>query len=327
MEWKKIVADYQQSSTPRAVWQLVNTLVPYAALWYCMHLAMQVSVALALALSVIAGLFLVRIFIIFHDCGHGSFFKSNTANDIVGFITGMLTFTPYFHWRWEHSIHHSTCGDLDRRGVGDIWTLTVKEYLQASKAKRFVYRVARNPIVLFLLAPLILFLIYQRIPNPKASRREKHSVWWMNLGVTAMGAALIAWLGWKEFLILQLPTMGIAGTAGVWMFYVQHQYDTVYWEKHNDWDYTSAALQGSSFYKLPKVLQWFSGNIGFHHIHHLNPRIPNYNLERCHNSHEIFTSIPPLTLRTSLKSLSLRLWDEDSKTLVGFSHLKRLQPA
>jgi len=327
MEWKKIVADYQQSSTPRAVWQIVNTLVPYAALWYCMHLAMQVSVALAMALSVVAGLFLVRIFIIFHDCGHGSFFKSNTANDGVGFITGMLTFTPYFHWRWEHSIHHSTCGDLDRRGVGDIWTLTVKEYLQASKAKRFVYRVARNPIVLFLLAPLILFLIYQRIPNPKASRREKHSVWWMNLGVTAMCAALIAWLGWKEFLILQLPTMGIAGTAGVWMFYVQHQYDTVYWEKHNDWDYTSAALQGSSFYKLPKVLQWFSGNIGFHHIHHLNPRIPNYNLERCHNSHEIFTSIPPLTLRTSLKSLSLRLWDEESKTLVGFSHLKRLQPA
>jgi len=327
MEWKKIVADYQQSSTPRAVWQIVNTLVPYAALWYCMHLAMQVSVALAMALSVVAGLFLVRIFIIFHDCGHGSFFKSNTANDVVGFITGMLTFTPYFHWRWEHSIHHSTCGDLDRRGVGDIWTLTVKEYLQASKAKRFVYRVARNPIVLFLLAPLILFLIYQRIPNPKASRREKHSVWWMNLGVTAMCAALIAWLGWKEFLILQLPTMGIAGTAGVWMFYVQHQYDTVYWEKHNDWDYTSAALQGSSFYKLPKVLQWFSGNIGFHHIHHLNPRIPNYNLERCHNSHEIFTSIPPLTLRTSLKSLSLRLWDEESKTLVGFSHLKRLQPA
>ena len=327
MEWKKIVAEFQQSSAPRAIWQIVNTLVPYGLLWWGMHEALKISLALTLALSCIAGLFLVRVFIIFHDCGHGSFFKSSTANDAVGFFTGMLTFTPYFHWRWEHSVHHSTCGDLDRRGMGDIWTMTVKEYLEAPKWKRFVYRVARNPIVLFVLAPLALFLIYQRFPDPKASSRERRSVWWMNLGVLVMITVGSLLLGWKEYWMLQIPTMAVAGSTGVWMFYVQHQYETVYWETHETWDYTSAALHGSSFYKLPKILQWFSGNIGFHHVHHLNPRIPNYNLERCHNSHPIFTSIKPLTLRTSLKSMSLRLWDEESKSLVTFSHLKKLRMA
>lgn len=326
-EWKKIVATFQQSSTPRAVWQLVNTFVPYVLLWAAMHWAYQFSIPLAMCFSLVAGLVLVRVFIIFHDCGHGSFLKSSTANDVIGYITGLLTFTPYFHWRWEHSIHHATCGDLDRRGVGDIWTMTVKEYMEASPTKRAVYRVARNPVVLFLIAPLVLFLVYQRFPKKNASKRERNSVWWMNLGIAALASGMIALLGWKEFLVLQIPTMAVAGSAGVWMFYVQHQYEDVYWEHHDSWDYTSAALQGSSFYKLPKILQWFSGNIGFHHIHHLNPRIPNYNLERCHNSHPVFTSVPPITLRTSLKSLSLRLWDDESKSLVGFSHLKALRPA
>ena len=325
MEWKKIVADYQQSSTPRAVWQLVNTLVPYAALWYCMHLAMQVSVALALALSVIAGLFLVRIFIIFHDCGHGSFFKSKTANDVLGFICGVLTLTPYYHWRWEHSIHHATAGDLDRRNVGDIWTMTVQEYLEASRWKRFAYRLARNPFVLFGLAPLFLFVVLQRIPAAKANPRERDSVHIMTLAVLLMATGLSWIFGLKAYLVIQLTAMMVAGGAGVWMFYIQHQFEDVYWERGENWDYTAAALQGSSFYKLPSILQWFSGNIGFHHIHHLSPRIPNYNLQRCHEADPLFQAVKPVTLLTSLKSFNLRLWDEQMKKLVSFRHLRDLK--
>ena len=323
-EWKAIVARYQNSSTARSVWQIINTLVPYAALWVLMAWSLQGPYWVTLLLSVLAGLFLVRVFIIFHDCGHGAFFKSKTASNVVGFITGMLTFTPYFHWRWEHSLHHATCGDLDRRGTGDIWTMTVEEYLAAPKWKRFVYRLARNPIVLFGIAPPLLFMVYQRFYNKKAGRREKASVWWMNLAVVAMSAGLIWWLGWKGWLMIQLPVMTVAGAAGVWMFYVQHQFENSYWEHHGEWDFTHAALVGSSYYKLPKVLQWFTGNIGFHHIHHLSPRIPNYYLEACHHSNEVFRRVPHISLLSSLRCLKLRLWDEKNHQMVGYDHLRKI---
>jgi omega-6 fatty acid desaturase (delta-12 desaturase) len=237
----------------------------------------------------------------------------------------VLTFTPYFHWRWEHSIHHATSGDLDRRGTGDVWTMTVQEYLESSRWKRFAYRLARNPLVLFVLAPLYLFVIRQRFPSSTASKRERHSVYWINLGIFTVAAGLTYIFGFKAYALIQLIIIGIAGSAGVWLFYVQHQFEGVYWERREHWDYTTAALQGSSFYKLPKILQWFSGNIGFHHLHHLSSRIPNYNLEKCHNAHPIFQSVKPVTLLGSLKSFSFRLWDEQQRKLVSFSHLRTLR--
>ena len=327
-EWKAIVAEFQRPSRGRASWQLVNTLGGYALLWALMYWSLTVSAWLTAGLAILAGGFLVRIFIIFHDCGHGSFLKSRVANDVAGFVCGMLTFTPYHHWRWEHALHHASSGDLDRRGVGDIWTMTVREYLAAPRWRRVAYRLSRNPGVLFLLAPAPLFLIRERFPSPKANARERNSVWWMNLAVAAMVGAMVWMFGWQAYLLIQITISLVGGALGVWMFYVQHQFDDVYWERGEEWNYTAAALQGSTFYRLPKVLQWFSGNIGFHHIHHLSPRIPNYNLERCHNSHPIFTEVKPLTFLRSLKSINLHLWDEQARRLVSFGDLRgRPQPS
>ena len=324
-EWKQIVLEYQKPSRWRALWQILNTLGSYALLWYLMYRALTVSWWLALPLAILAGAFLVRVFIIFHDCGHGSFFKSGKANDVLGFITGLLTFTPYYQWRWEHALHHATAGHLDKRGTGDIWTLTVEEYLESSPWKRLAYRLARNPAVLFVIAPLVVFLIKQRFPTAGASKRERHSVYWMNLAIAGMVGGMSVVFGFKAYLLLQLTALSVAGAAGYWLFYVQHQFEGVYWERGDEWDYTAAALKGSSFYKLPRILQWFSGNIGYHHIHHLSSRIPNYNLERCHKAHLIFQNVKPLTLFSSLKSFTYRLWDEQRKKLVGFGHVRELR--
>ena len=322
--WKEIVLRYQKPCIGRATWQMINTIVPYAALWVLMYLTKDISWWLTIPLAVLAGAFTVRMFIIFHDCGHGSFFKSQKANHIVGTITGILTFTPYFHWRWEHAIHHSSSGDLDRRGMGDVWTLTVQEYLESSRWRRFSYRLARNPFILFLIAPMILFLGINRVPK-KAPARERYSVHLTTLAIGMMSVGLILAFGWKAFLIIQLTILAVAGSAGVWLFYVQHQYEGVYWERSDKWDYVSAALHGSSFYKLPKILQWFSGNIGFHHIHHLSARIPNYNLERCHKAEPLFQKVKPITLLSSLKSFTFRLWDEQHRRLVGYGYLRTLR--
>ena len=320
-----MVAGYQKPAIWRSLWQVVNSLVPYAALWYLAYLSLAVSWWITVPLAVLAGGFLVRVFIIHHDCGHGSFFKSRMANDVLGFITGVLTFTPYYQWRGEHALHHSTAGDLDRRGTGDVWTLTVQEYLESSRWNRFLYRLARNPVVLFVIAPLFLFVVKHRFTSPKATRRERHSVYWTNLAVLALATGLSLIFGLKAYLVIQLTAMMVAGSAGVWLFYVQHQFEGVYWERRGAWDYTAAALQGSSFYKLPKVLQWFSGNIGFHHIHHLSSRIPNYNLEKCHDANPLFQSVKAVTLFPSLKSFTFRLWDEPRKKLVGYGHLRLLR--
>jgi omega-6 fatty acid desaturase (delta-12 desaturase) len=323
--WKEIVAKYQKSALWPSLWQVANTLVPYAAVWWLMYLSLAVSWWLALPLAVLAGGFMVRVFIIFHDCGHGSFFASARANNVLGFMTGVLTFTPYFHWRWEHAAHHATSSDLDRRGMGDVWTLTVQEYLEASRWKRFAYRLARNPFSLFGLAPLFLFLVKQRFAAPQAPRREQNSVFWTNLAAGFMAAWLCWVFGFKAYLLLQLLVVMVAGSAGIWLFYVQHQFDGVYWERNANWDYRTAALKGSSFYKLPKVLQWFSGNIGFHHIHHLSPRIPNYNLEKCHRAEPLFQTVKPVTLFSSFKSFTFRLWDEQRRSLVGYRALRALR--
>ena len=323
--WKEIVAPYQIPSARRGIVQIANTLLPYLALWVAMYFARTISWWLVVPLAALAAGFLVRLFIIHHDCGHGSFFRSRQANDTIGYVTGILTFTPYHHWRWEHALHHATSGDLDRRGTGDIWTLTVQEYLESSRWRRFAYRLARNPVILFVIAPLYLFLIQHRFARENASRRERDSVFWTNLGLAGVAAGASAIFGVKGYVLIQFMILLFSGAAGVWLFYVQHQFDGVYWERSGEWDYVRAALQGSSFYKLPKVLQWFSGNIGFHHIHHLSSRIPNYHLEKCHESEPLFQSVRPVTLVESLRSFTFRLWDEQRRRLVGYDHVRALR--
>ncbi len=321
--WKPLVAEFQKPSRWRATWQILNSVGGYALLWYCMYLSLSVSWWLTVPIAILAGGVLIRVFIIFHDCGHGSFFKSKKANAAWGFITGLLTFTPFYHWRWEHNTHHATTGNLERRGVGDVPTLTVDEYLASSSWGKFKYRVSRNPFVLFAIAPLAIFVGVQRLPFRRAKRREKVSVWVMNIAIVALAWGLITIFGFIPWLVCQVIAMAIAGGGGFWLFYVQHQYEDAYWEHSENWDYTDAALKGSSFYKLPIVLQWFSGNIGFHHIHHLSAKIPNYNLERCHNSNPMFAEVEPMTLRGSFRSLAFRLWDEKAKKLISFGQLKR----
>jgi omega-6 fatty acid desaturase (delta-12 desaturase) len=316
--WKAAIARFQSSSPHKAVWQLINTFVPYAILWYAMYRSVSMAYWLTLPLAVLAAGFLARIFIIFHDCGHGSFFKSKSANRAVGFLCGLLTLTPYGHWHWQHALHHRSSGDLDRRGAGDIWTLTVREYLESSRWRRLAYRLARNPFVLFVLAPLYLFVIDQRFPSSAAPAGARRSVHWMNLAIIAMACTLSALMGIKTYLFIQLLVSALAGAAGIWLFYVQHQFEGTYWQRGNDWSYTAAAFNGSSFYKLPSILQWFSGNIGFHHIHHLSPRIPNYNLQRCHEASSLFRTVKPISLLLSLRCLTFRLWDEQRGQLVGY---------
>lgn len=323
--WKSAVAEFQQPDAARAGWQLVNSIGGFALTWLLMYFAVGLSWWLTVPLAVIAGGLMVRIFIIFHDCGHGSFLRSKRANSICGFICGALTFTPYHRWRWEHARHHARSGNLDHRGVGDIWTMTVQEYLDAPAWTRFRYRFVRNPLVLFGIGPVFLMLVKERLPCRNGEARERRSVWWMNLAVLGLVLGLGSLFGWVNYLVIQFIMLWVAGSCGVWLFYIQHQYEHVYWERGDNWNYTAAALEGSSYYRLPRVLQWFSGNIGFHHIHHLCPRIPNYHLQRCHESSPLFQQVPQITLRSSLKSLSLRLWDEASRQLVGFRHLKTLR--
>jgi omega-6 fatty acid desaturase (delta-12 desaturase) len=320
---RAVLTRFQRPSAARATWQIVNTFIPYFLLWYLMYHVSQISLWLTLPLAMLAGSLLVRVFIFFHDCGHGSFFKSHRANAIVGFIAGVLTFTPFYHWRWQHGIHHGTSGHLDKRGVGDVWTMTVREYLDSSRWRRFSYRLVRNPFILFVIAPLYVFLIRQRFASSTASPRERRSVLWMNLALLCVVVSMSWIFGFWTYLLLQTTAWMVAGATGIWLFYIQHQFEDAYWERSETWDYTAAALQGSSYYKLPRILQWLSGNIGFHHIHHLSPSIPNYNLQRCHEADPVFQNVKPITLFASLKSLRLRLWDEAAKKLVGFRHMRR----
>ncbi len=325
-EWKAVVKDFTQPRLGAATWQLVNSVGLYVALWVGMYFMLQSDLSwkwfAITPTALLAGALLVRVFIIFHDCGHFSFFKSKRTNNIWGFITGTLVFTPYQHWRWEHSVHHAHNGHLDRRGVGDIWTMTVDEYIAASPGRKLLYRLGRNPFVLFVIGPMWTFMITHRFPNPSAKSKDKMSVLYSNLAIAVMVTTLGLTFGWMNYIIITLICMTVASTCGVWLFYVQHQFEDTYWEKAENWDYFKAAVYGSSFYKLPKFFQWFSGNIGYHHIHHLSSKIPNYNLEKCHNSHPMFSSIEPLTFWKSLKCINFRLWDEETMRLITFRQFR-----
>ncbi len=323
--WQQLVARYQNPDLRRSLWQIANSFIPYMVLWYGMYRSLAVSYWLTLALAVPTAGMLMRIFIILHDCGHGSFFKSNKANTFVGTICGVLTFTPYAQWRREHAIHHASSGDLARRGVGDVKTLTVKEYLALPGWQRLGYRIYRHPITMFVFGPPFVFLISHRFISATSGKHERMGVHLTNLALLALFLVGGAAIGFKAVLLIQLPLMLLSSTAGVWMFYVQHQFEDTYWEQHPEWQYAAAALKGSSYYKLPKVLQWITGNIGFHHIHHLSPKIPNYNLQRCFDENPLFHHVTIVTFWESVKTIPLKLWDEERHKLISFQQLKTIQ--
>jgi acyl-lipid omega-6 desaturase (Delta-12 desaturase) len=325
--WKQAVAAYQHPETRRSVIQLANSVGPFLALLAVAYLLAPVSPWIPIALAPFTAGFMVRVFIIFHDCGHGSFFRSRRANDVVGSITGVLTFTPYFDWRAEHNRHHATAGDLDRRGVGDVFTMTVEEYRRAPWLRRLGYRLYRNPLVMLGIGPLFVFLLKQRVPHRGAARRERASVHLTNLALIVLFGALVAIAGLPTVLLVQLPVLALAGAAGVALFYVQHQFEHVYWARKGARDYVAVAVEGSSMLELPRILQWFSGNIGFHHIHHLSPRIPNYRLETCFKEQPLLQHPPRLTLGEAIRTFRFRLYDEASGRMVSFREANQTAPA
>ncbi|WP_223588735.1 fatty acid desaturase [Neobacillus bataviensis] len=319
---KKQVAPFEKSTTRESVWQIINTVAPFIILWYLAYISLSVSYWLALVPCVIAAGFLTRIFIIFHDCTHYSFFKSRRANRILGTAMGVLTLFPFGKWGHEHSVHHATSGNLDKRGTGDIWTLTVDEYLAAPLKLRLAYRFYRNPFVMFVLGPIYVFLLKNRFNRKGAKKNERMNTYLTNILIAAVMGLLIWAIGWQAFLLVEGSIFMISGAAGIWLFYVQHTFEDSYFEEDKEWEYVKAAVEGSSFYKLPKVLQWLTGNIGFHHVHHLSPRVPNYKLEEAHNNTLPLQNVPTISLATSLKSLRFRLWDEEKKNFVSFKDVR-----
>lgn len=325
----KLVIAHAQPNAAKAIWQMVNTLIPYAGLWVLAILALERHYPVWLcALPILAAApFLVRIFIIFHDCCHSSFFRSKRANLLVGYVTGILCFTPFRDWGRAHISHHATAGNLDKRGVGDIWTLTVEEYIAAPKLKRIVYRIFRHPLFMFGVGPSYVFLFFHRFSQKGIRHQGRRSVQITNLALLIILLIAGQTIGYQTFLTIQLPVVIIAATLGLWLFYVQHQYEEVYWARNDVRDSLRAALEGSSYYKLPKIAQWFTGNIGLHHIHHLNPSIPNYRLQACHDELQQLQHIEPIGLLKSLRSLHIHLWDEETRKLISFKAMAILRKA
>ena len=319
---KKEVAPYEKSTTKESIWQIINTLGPFFLLWFLAYQSLSVSYWLALVPMVIAAGFLTRIFIIFHDCTHFSFFKSRRANRAVGTAMGVLTLFPFDQWGHEHAVHHATSGNLDKRGTGDIWTLTIDEYVAAPLKTRLAYRFYRNPLVMFVLGPIYVFLLKNRFNRKNARKKERNNTYLVNVIIVALIALLSVMLGWQEFLLVQGSIFMISGSIGIWLFYVQHTFEDSYFEEDKEWQYVLAAVEGSSFYKLPKIMQFLTGNIGYHHVHHLSPRVPNYKLEEAHKNTEPLQNVPTISLATSLKSIRFKLWDEENKTFVSFRGIK-----
>jgi acyl-lipid omega-6 desaturase (Delta-12 desaturase) len=318
--WYSRVTAFRKRSLGKAMWQLANTIVPYALLWWLMirFVRLGYSWLLLVPLAVLAAGFLARIFIFFHDCVHGSFFASKRANTLVGYACGILAFTPLEDWRFSHFRHHDTYANLDARGYGDITLMTVDEYRQASRRQRLLYRLYRSPWVIFGLGPLFHFMFRQRFPTKHTGRLEHRSVLVADLGIVVI-ALMLSWvMGWKAYLIVQSAVLWLAGAAGIWLFYVQHQFEGVYWARTAEWDPVRAAFMGASFYDLPAVLRWFSGNIGYHFVHHIEYGIPNYNLPSCYRAIPELQDKARLTWRGSLHCVSLKLWDEKAQKLVGW---------
>jgi acyl-lipid omega-6 desaturase (Delta-12 desaturase) len=325
--WREALAPYAQPHLGRAVRDIATSLVPYVALSVVMYLTLDTSYLLALALAIPAAGFLVRTFIVFHDCAHGSFLPSKRANAWLGGGLGVLLFQSFASWRHSHAVHHATAGDLDRRGVGDVLTLTAAEYRSSTWGRRLGYRLFRNPLVMFGLGPIYGMVIYPRLVSRTARPRIRRGVIATNLALAALVGALCLLVGWREYLLVQGPILLLAGATGVWLFYVQHQFEDTYWQSADDWSYADAALRGSSHLRLPKLLQFFTGNIGLHHVHHLSTRVPNYNLQRAHDENPIFHDVPTLSLWDGLRAVRLKLWDEERGRLVTFAEARRANPS
>jgi acyl-lipid omega-6 desaturase (Delta-12 desaturase) len=316
--WRAVLAPYARPDLGRSLRDVLSSVLPYLGLLVAMYFLLDVSYWLVLAVSVPAAGFLVRTYIVFHDCAHGSFLPWSKANDWLGAGCGLLVFTPFQRWRHQHAVHHASSGDLDRRGVGDVLTLTVAEYVALPWRRRLGYRLLRNPVVMFGLGPIWAMILAPRFVSPRERPRIRRSVWRTNLVLGAV-IALVCWLlGWESFLLVEMPSAMLAGSIGVWLFYVQHQFEDAYWQSSDSWSYDEAALKGSSYLRLPKALQFFTGNIGLHHVHHLSTRIPNYNLQRAHDAYPIFRQVPTLSLWDGIRCVKLKLYDEEHGRLVTF---------
>jgi acyl-lipid omega-6 desaturase (Delta-12 desaturase) len=325
--WRHALAPYARPHPGHAVADLATSVLPYLALSVLMYMTLDASYLLVLALAIPAAGFLVRTFIVFHDCAHGSFLPAKRANAWLGSALGLLVFESFASWRHSHAVHHATAGDLDRRGVGDVLTLTITEYRASTWQRRLGYRLFRNPLVMFGLGPIYGMVLHPRLVPRSARPRIRRSVIATNLALAALVGTLCLLVGWREYLLVQGPVLLLAGAAGVWLFYVQHQFEDTYWQSAGDWSYADAALRGSSHLKLPKVLQFFTGNIGLHHVHHLSTRIPNYNLQRAHDENPVFHDVPTLSFWDGLRAVRLKLWDEERGRLVTFADARRASPA
>lgn len=315
---QKGVAAFAKSDMKKSIIQIVNTVLPFFVLWFLAYQSLEISIWLTLGLALVAAGFVVRTFIIFHDCTHGSFFKNKKANDMIGTITGIMTLFPYEKWKREHAIHHASSSNLDKRGVGDIWIMTIDEYEKASKWQRLGYRFYRNPFVMFGLGPLYLVLVSNRLNRKDARKNERFNTYLTNVMIVVLYSLMIVVVGWQSFLIVQGFIMFIAAMLGIWLFYIQHTFEDSYFEEESEWNYVKAAVEGSSYYKLPRILQWVTGNIGFHHVHHLAPRVPNYHLEEAHKSNPPLHHATTITFKTSLESLKYKLYDPENKGFVTF---------
>jgi omega-6 fatty acid desaturase (delta-12 desaturase) len=320
--WARDLDPYAQPHLGRSLLDIATSVVPFFAGWVGMYLLLDVSYWLVLAAAIPTAGFLERTFIVFHDCTHGSFFASRRANRWFGSFCGLLVMQPFENWRYDHWVHHGSAGDLDRRGQGDVPTLTVAEYRSKDWRGRLGYWLFRHPLVMFGIGPIYSLVVMPRFWGSNATRAQKRSVIGTNVALALIITGLCFLVGWQAFLAIQLPLVVLAGTAGVWLFYVQHQFEDVYWESSDQWTYADAALRGSSYLKLPKVLQFFTGNIGLHHVHHLNARIPNYNLQRAHDENEIFHDVPVLSFWDGIKSVRLKLVDEESGRIVTFAEAR-----
>jgi omega-6 fatty acid desaturase (delta-12 desaturase) len=320
--WTAELAPYARASVPRSIAGLFTSVVPYFGLLVAMYFSLRVSYFLTLGIGVLAAGFLLRTYIVFHDCTHGSYLPTKRGNAWLGAACGVLVFAPFANWRHNHAVHHATAADLDRRGQGDVPTLTVAEYNAKEWRGRVGYRLFRNPLVMFGLGPLFAMILGPRIVPRSARPRIRHSVHLTNLALAVLVAGACLLVGWRDYLLIQAPPALLAGSAGIWLFYVQHQFEDTYWDRNTEWTYADAALRGSSYLKLSKVLQFFSGNIGLHHVHHLNSRIPNYNLQAAHDSNPVFQSVPTLSIWDGLRATRLKLWDEDSRQLVTFGQAR-----
>ena len=321
--WRETLAPYARPHIGRSVLDVLTSVVPYLALMVAMFLSLNVSYLLTLALAVPTAGFLLRTYILFHDCTHGSFLPTKRANAWLGTVLGLLVFTPFENWRHNHAVHHATAGDLDRRGVGDVPMLTVAEYQSRDWKGRLFYRLFRSPLVMFTLGPIWSMIIGPRLVTKDQRPRLRRSVVRTNIALLVLIGGLCWLVGWKEYLLVQMPTALLAGSSGVWLFYVQHQFEDTYWESSEQWTYAEAALRGSSYLKLPKILQFFTGNIGLHHVHHLSARIPNYNLQRAHDDNPVFHDVPVLSVWDGLKAVQLKLWCEETNRLVTFKQARR----